>query len=167
MNKKIFLFFLLSIGQAFASADKQSFGGGGLGIFILSRDGSGTGIHFQAHGGYNFDEAFGLGLHTGYSNVGGVQISVLEFGGFLQWTGQESGIFSRFYLDGVRASVNGGGSRHGVSGAQMGVSPGAGIGLLIPSEGDFHFAPEIRYNTALLKQVIHLFSLSFNLIWDF
>lgn len=150
-----------------AAADRQAFAGLGAGFQVLSREGSGTGFYFQGHGGYNFDSMIGVGLHAGYSKVGTVNIQVLDYGGFLQLTENNSGVYGRLYLDGVHAVVPGGHLRHGVKGTQNGFSPGVGVGLLIPSVGDFHMVPELGYRLAFLEKAVNLINGTFNLVWDF
>jgi hypothetical protein len=151
----------------FASADRQSFIGGGLGVEVLSKDGSGTGFYFQGMGGYNFNSLVGLGLHLGYSNVGSVSIRTLDFGAFLQLTDSESGVYGKFYLDGMNAAVDSGATAHGIAGTQTGFAPGVGLGMLIPSAGDFHMAPEVAYRLGLFNSTVNLITATFNLIWDF
>jgi hypothetical protein len=158
---------LLAPAAASASADRQSFLGGGIGVQVLSKDGSGTGFYFQGLGGYNFNSLVGLGLHLGYSNVGGVGIQTLDFGAFLQLTDSDSGLYGKFYLDGMNAKVDGGATAHGIAGTQTGFAPGVGLGMLIPSAGDFHMAPEVAYRLGLFNSTVNLITATFNLIWDF
>lgn len=153
--------------NAFAAADRQSFIGGGIGFEVLSSRGSGTGFYFQGHGGYNFTTNLGLGLHAGYSKIGTVNIKVLDFGVFGQYSEPESGLYGRLLLDGVRAQVTGGHTRNGVRGAQTGFAPGVAIGILIPSVGDFHMVPELSYKVAFLDDPVNLIAGTFNLVWDF
>lgn len=153
--------------SAFAAAERQAFTSAGLGIEFLSKNGSGTGFYLQGAGGYAFDKYLGAGLHIGYSNIGSVGVKVLDFGAFGQLLEPESGFYGRLYLDGVYASVSGGGRRHGVDGDEMGFAPGVGLGLLIPSVGDFHLNPEVSYKYAFLTEGVNLLQATFNLMWDF
>lgn len=152
-------------GSALAGPDKQSFFGGGLGFEVLSKNGSGVGFYFQGFGGYNFDSIFGVGLHAGYSNVSGVSIQALDFGGFFQATEPDSGLYGRFYLDGVRAVARG--PYHGVVNSQLALAPGVASGMLIPSAGSFHMVPEVAYRIGLFDSAVHMISATFNLMWDF
>lgn len=158
---------VVSPSGAHASADKQAFGGLGIGAEFLSQNGSGTGFYYQAFGGYNFDEMIGVGLHIGSSKVGEVHIRATDFGGFFQMTDQLSGLYGRVYVDGIYASVDGGGRAHGVDGTQLGFAPGIGLGMLIPSAGDFHLTPELSYRAALLASTVNLITVSFSFTWDF
>lgn len=163
----LLMLLLVSTSSVFASADRQSFGGLGLGLEILSQDGSGTGFYYQAFGGYNFSALVGVGLHIGSAKIGEIATRATDFGGFVQLTDESSGLFGRLYLDGVYASRDGGGTAHGVSGSQTGFAPGVGAGMLIPSAGDFHMAPELTYHIAFLNSPVNLITATFNLIWDF
>jgi hypothetical protein len=166
----LYILAILFFGQnhtAFAAADRQAFAGGGIGIEFLSKNGSGTGFYLQGAGGYAFTPNLGAGLHLGYSNIGSVGIKMLDFGAFGQVMEPESGFYGRLYLDGIYASVSGGGRRNGVDGDEMGFAPGAGIGLLIPAVGDFHLNPEVAYKYAFLSDGVNLLQATFNLMWDF
>ncbi|MEW6056114.1 MAG: hypothetical protein AB1540_05820 [Bdellovibrionota bacterium] len=166
---RLVLLFIASFmsSAAFAAADRQSFGGAGLGLRVLAQNGSGTGVYLQLHGGYAFTPIYALGLHGGYSNVGTVRIRTFDFGAFGQMLEPDSGLYLRLYLDGVNASVNDGGSRHGVQGNQTGFAPGLGVGMLIPTAGDFHLVPEVTYHAAFLDSAVNLIDATFNLMWDF
>jgi hypothetical protein len=156
----------ITANPARASADRQSFFGGGVGFEVLTQNGSGTGFYLQGQGGYAFTPNLAIGLHAGFSKIGSVDIRVIDFGPFFQLTEPESGFYGRIYLDGVNASVDGGSLAHGVNGSQTGFAPGAALGILLPSAGDFHMVPEVAYHAAFLTQTVNLISATFNLVWD-
>lgn len=153
--------------EARATADRQSFLGFGPGIEFYSQNGSGTGFYIQGFGGYNFNAHVGLGIDFGFSRVGGLGIDVWNFGAFGQYTDPESGLYGKFILDGVNAAVDGSASRNGVNGTAMGMAPGIGLGMLIPTAGSFHMAPEVDYRVAVLSSAVNLIDVTFNLVWDF
>lgn len=165
-----FVFLILSFStpkNARASADRQSFAGLGVGFQVLAQNESGTGFYTQGFGGYAFNSLVAVGLHAGYSNVGNVGIRTFDFGAFLQLTDTNSGIYGKLYADGVNAAVSGGGVRNGVQGTQTGFAPGIGLGVLIPTAGDFHLVPELSYRLAFLNSSVNLIAGAFNLMWDF
>lgn len=157
---------LTASSAAFAAADRQSFAGAGLGFEVLSKQGSGTGFYFQGQAGYAFTSAFALGLNAGYSNIGTVDVRMLDFGAFLQLTDQESGVYGKMLLGGVNAHHDGV-AAHGVSGTDTGFAAGAALGLLIPSGGDLHLVPELAYRAAFLAGTVHLIAGTVNLVWDY
>lgn len=155
------------LSDAHASADRQSFLGFGPGVEVVSNDGSGTGFYFQGFGGYSFNSILGLGLHLGYSNVGGIGLRVLDFGSFLQLAHADSGLYGRFYLDGIYASTSSGGTAHGVNDSQVGFAPGVGVGMMIPPLGSFHLVGEITYRVAMMESPVHIIAPSLGVMWDF
>ena len=157
----------LTLPSAHATADKQSFMGGGIGFEVLSQNGSGTGFYMQALGGYHFTSLLGVGFHAGFSNIGTVAVSAFDFGGFLEFTDSSSGLYGRFYTDGLIASTKGSGLMHGIDGSQLGFTFGVGAGILIPATGAFHLAPEITYRAAFMHETVNLIAGTFNVIWDF
>lgn len=162
-----FVLLLALAPHARATADRQAFLGAGLGFEVLSQAGSGTGFFVQGQGGYNFSSLFGVGLNIGYSNIGSVAVDALDFGGFLQLTDEQSGLYGKFFLNGVAASTDGGQLRHGVSGSEVGFAPGVALGMLIPSVGDLHFAPEVAYKCAFLTKPVNLVQVTFGLVYDY
>ncbi|MBI3543680.1 MAG: hypothetical protein HY075_10450 [Deltaproteobacteria bacterium] len=158
------LFFAALSHPARASADRQAFYGFSPGLEVVSNNGSGTGFYIQGFGGYAFSPLVATGLHLGYSNVGGVGLKVVDFGGFLELKDDNSGLFGKVYLDGMNASASD--STHGVSGSQLAFAPGVGLGMLIPSAGSFHLVPEVNYRVALFSSSVNVITMSFGLMWD-
>ncbi|HRK02111.1 MAG TPA: hypothetical protein PLH57_05550 [Oligoflexia bacterium] len=151
-----------------AAPKGQSFAGAGVGFEVLTNGGSGTGFYTTALGGYQFNDTnFGLGLHVGYSNVGGVGIKVLDFGAFAQYLDDVSGMYGRLYVDGIHGSTADGKRRNGVDGRETTAAVGTGLGLLIPSAGSFHLVPEVTYRLAFFKEQVHLIAGTFGVQWDF
>jgi hypothetical protein len=153
--------------SANAAGDGQNFWGFGPGLEVLSNAGSGTGFYIQAFGGHSFNSLVSLGLHAGYSNVGNVSVQTVDFGAFTQLTDADSGIYGRFYLDGMNASTSGGANAHGINGTQMAFAPGIGLGMMIPAAGTFHMLPEATYRLAFFQGTVNVIDITFSVMWDF
>ena len=159
---------LLTLGstELFAGGG-HSFWGFGPGIEVLSKDGTGTGFYTQAFAGHNFNSHTAIGGHLGYSNAGGINVQAWDFGSFVQLTEPDSGLFGRFYLDAVHMATSGGAVIHGVNGSQFGLASGFGVGMFIPSIGNFHLVPEMTYKAAFLQSVVNMVGMTFSVMWDF
>ncbi len=152
--------------DARATADGQGFIGGGIGFEMLSQEGSGTGFYSQVFGGTHFTSLLGIGLHAGFSSIGTVGVNAFDFGGFLELTDSNSGLYGRLYIDGLNATTKGAGLRHGVDGSQIAFATGIGAGIMIPAAGDLHFAPEITYRAAFMASVVNLIIGTVNVVYD-
>ncbi|MBI3558468.1 MAG: hypothetical protein HY074_19535 [Deltaproteobacteria bacterium] len=149
------------------AANGNMFWGFGPGIEVLSKDGTGTGFYIQGFLAHNFNSHAAIGGHAGYSNLGGVGIQAWDFGSFGQLTEPDSGLYGRFYLDGVNMRTSGGALAHGVNGTQTGLATGVGFGMLIPSVGSFHLVPELTYKVAFMQTAVNLVGMTFSAMWDF
>lgn len=161
-----FIGICLSAPSARAATDRQPFVGFGIGLQFYSQDTSGSGFYYQGFAGYKATDLLGFGMHIGSAYDGIVHVRSTDFGGFGQILDATSGLFGRLYLDGIYATVDGGGNSHGVNSSQVGFGPGVGAGMFIPTGGALRLTPELTYHAALLNSVVHLVNATFSLTWD-